>query len=478
LNTLYWHDYETWGEIPALDKPSQFAGIRTDEDLNPIGEPLMVYCKPGSDVLPKPDACMITGISPQKALAEGLTDKDFIAAIERELAQPGTCGVGYNSLRFDDEVSRNGLYRNFYDPYEREWKNGNSRWDIIDMVRLCYALRPEGIEWPQNEDGKPSFKLEHLSKANGLAHDAAHDALSDVYATIALAKLVKDKQPRLYDYAYQLRSKKRAIELFDLISRKPLLHISSMFPAEKGCSALVMPLMMHPVNKNAVIVFNLMEDPKALLELNSQQVIERLYTRTDELPEGVERIPLKLVHLNKTPILCASSVLDEATQQRLQIDLDLCRQHWKQINTDIQQGALLNKLREVYEHNAFATPKDPERMLYQGFFNDHDKQTMAKVRIADENQLAGPSFEFDDPRLDEMLFRYRARNFPQSLSAQEQERWQDFCYQRFTDPEAGGPITLEDYFERIAYWRNSPELSESQSQLLDQLEEYGDSLLG
>lgn len=478
MNTLYWHDYETWGEVPALDKPSQFAGIRTDEDLNIVGEPLMVYCKPGADVLPKPDACMITGISPQKALAEGLADNDFMARIERELSQPGTCGVGYNTLRFDDEVTRNGLYRNFYDPYEREWKNGNSRWDIIDVVRLCYALRPEGIEWPKHDDGKPSFKLEHLSKANGLAHAAAHDALSDVYATIAMAKLLKTKQPRLYDYAYQLRDKKRVMELFDLSSRKPLLHISSMFPAEQGCAALVMPLMMHPKNKNAVVVVNLMTDPNALLQLNTQQVIERLYTRNEDLAEGMERLPLKLVHLNKTPMLCSSNVLTEEHQQRLQIDLDRCRQHWKKINNDIQQGALLNKLAEVYQHNGFTPATDPERMLYQGFFNDHDKQTMAAVRAADENQLCSPSFEFDDPRLDELLFRYRARNYPASLSEQDQERWSHFCFERLTNPEAGGPIILEDYFERIAEWRMSPELSQEQLALLDQLESYGDSVLG
>jgi exodeoxyribonuclease-1 len=267
------------------------------------------------------------------------------------------------------------------------------------------------------------------------------------------------------------------MELFDLSRRKPLLHISSMFSADKGCAALVMPLMMHPVNKNAVVVFNLMSDPQPLLQLSSQEIIERLYTRNEDLPDGVERLPLKLVHLNKSPMLCVSSVLDETNQQRLQIDLELCRQHWKLINTAVGQGALLNTLRDVYTHNNFAKPADPECMLYQGFFNYHEKQTMADVRLADEGQLSSPSFEFDDPRLDELLFRYRARNFPQSLSSEEQERWQHFCFERLTDPDAGGAIILEDYFERIAQWRLSPELTESQVALLDKLEEYGDSVL-
>ncbi|HCS66107.1 MAG TPA: exodeoxyribonuclease I, partial [Cellvibrio sp.] len=306
-NTLYWHDYETWGEVPAVDKPSQFAGIRTDEELNILGKPLMIYCKPAPDLLPKPEACLITGLLPQVAAERGLPEYEFIAAIHAELSRPGTCGVGYNSIRFDDEVTRYTLYRNFYDPYEREWRNGNSRWDIIDMVRMTRALRPEGIEWPNYEDGRPCFKLEMLSKANNLKHEAAHDALSDVYATIAVAKLIKTKQPKLYDYAYRLRDKRFVASLIDIDSHKPLLHISSRFPAENGNAALVLPLMMHPTNKNSVIAFNLGSDPQALLTLPAEELRLRLFTRTEDLPDGVERLALKEIHFNKTPMLLPAS---------------------------------------------------------------------------------------------------------------------------------------------------------------------------
>ncbi|WP_299982109.1 exodeoxyribonuclease I [uncultured Pseudoteredinibacter sp.] len=477
MSTLYWHDYETWGEVPSLDKPSQFAGIRTDEELNIIGEPLMVYCKPSSDTLPKPDACLITGISPQKALAEGLSEPEFMAAIAGELAAPGTCGVGYNSIRFDDEVSRYGFYRNFHDPYEREWKNGNSRWDLIDVVRLCCALRPQGIEWPQHEDGKPSFKLEHLSAANGLAHEAAHDALSDVYATIALAKLLKEKQPALYSYAYSLRDKRKAMELIDLQSRKPLLHISSMFPSERYCSALVMPVAMHPKNKNAVICYDLMIDPEPLLSLPVDEIIQRLYTASSELPEGTERIALKLVHLNKSPMLVTAAMVKEPEEERLQINLAQCRQNWSKINKAILQGGLLATLQSVYSHNEFTPQTDPERMLYDGFFADGDKAVMEQVRRADANQLADSRIEFQDQRLQALLFRYKARHFPSSLTAEEAEEWEAFRFSRLTEAEAGASITLEDFFERIAWWREQADLSEKQAALLDELEAYGDGLL-
>ena len=166
--TLYWHDYETFGADPARDRPAQFAGQRTDLDLNPVGEPLVVYCKPASDMLPQPEACLVTGITPQLAFQQGIIEAEFIAQIHKELAKPNTCTVGYNNLRFDDEFTRYTLYRNFYDPYAREYRNNNSRWDIIDMARMCYALRPAGIEWPKDEEGVPSFKLENLTQANGL----------------------------------------------------------------------------------------------------------------------------------------------------------------------------------------------------------------------------------------------------------------------------------------------------------------------
>ena len=162
------------------DRASQFAGVRTDLDLNEIEAPLMMYCQPAYDYLPHPQACLVTGITPQTAQQEGLPECEFIRRIHAAFSRPQTCVAGYNSIRFDDELTRQLLYRNFYDPYEREWKHGNSRWDIIDMLRLCHALRPEGLQWPQRDDGAVSFRLETLSAANGLLHENAHDALSDV----------------------------------------------------------------------------------------------------------------------------------------------------------------------------------------------------------------------------------------------------------------------------------------------------------
>ena len=261
--TFLWHDYETFGRVPRHDRPAQFAGIRTDAELNEVpGGELMVYCRPTPDYLPDPESCLLTGILPQTCLERGVPEHEFADAIEAQLAQPGTVGVGYNTIRFDDEVTRHLFWRNLIDPYAREWQNQCGRWDLLDVVRLTWALRPEGITWPTHDDGRPSFKLEHLTAANGLAHEAAHDALSDVRATIALAKLIKSRQPRLWDFALKLRRKDEVIQ--EMGVGRPFLHISGMYGVERGCMALVWPLAPHPSNKNEVIVWDLASDPAEL----------------------------------------------------------------------------------------------------------------------------------------------------------------------------------------------------------------------
>ena len=474
MTTLYWHDYETWGEVPARDRPAQFAGLRTDTDLNPIGDPLEIYCQPATDVLPKPDACLITGITPQTAMTKGIPEPRFIAAIHAELALPGTCGVGYNTLRFDDEVTRYALYRNFFDPYEREWKGGNSRWDIIDMVRLTHALRPEGIEWPSREDGLPSFKLEHLTAANGISHVGAHDALSDVRATVELARLIKTRQPALYDHVFELRRKQAVARLIDLKQRKPLLHISSKISAANGCAAVVAPLAMHPLNKNAVIVCNLSANPEPLLALSAEEIRHRLYLRSEMLDEDEERIPLKLVHLNKCPVLTTVKLLDSAAAQRCQIDLARCEAHWQRL-----RGAEISaKLQAVFSRSEFEPSSDPEQQLYDGFIADADKRICERVRRSSPQQLAGLTAQFTDPRLQELLFRYRARHFSATLTDAERQKWEAWRKARLTDPALGGGIVLQQMHARIAEIRALGGLTSSQELILSDLESYALKITG
>jgi exodeoxyribonuclease-1 len=480
--TLYWHDYETFGKNPRWARPSQFAGVRTDTDLNIIGEPRVIYCQPATDTLPDPDACLITGITPQRCLQKGLPEHEFAKKILAEFSVPHTCGVGYNSIRFDDEFTRHLLYRNFYDPYEREWKNGNSRWDILDVLRLMYALRPDGMAWPLSEaeadKGRPIFKLQALTQANQLQHDSAHDALSDVLATIALAKKMKQAQPKLFDYAFSLRDKKKVAEMLDLVQHKPVFHVSSRLQWQHGYAALMMPLCKHPTNSNGVICYDLSMDPAPLIALSSDDIAERVFVKKADLPEGVERIPLKTIHLNKSPMVASLSVLDEAAAQRLRIDRHLCETHWQQImgNIDRVCGKAIDVMSRDSWQEIVAVP-DPEFMLYQGFLSNRDRSLCDQIHRADAKTLSQQTFAFSDKRLAEMLFRYRARNFPDSLYEEERHQWEEFRFQRLNEKLCEDYYDLESYHARIAELASSPDLSDHDRQLLADLVQWADQVL-
>ncbi|MBL1319521.1 MAG: exodeoxyribonuclease I [Methylophaga sp.] len=472
MNTLYWHDYETFGIDPRYDRPSQFAGIRTDEDLNIIGEPLMIYCKQAGDSLPHPQACLITGITPQEANEKGVIEAEFIKQIHDEFTVPNTCGVGYNSLRFDDEFTRFTLYRNFYDAYAREWQNGNSRWDIIDMARLTRALRPEGINWPDREDGKPSFRLDALTAANNIEHQGAHDALVDVYATIALAKLIKSAQPKLYDFVYQNRRKQAIAPLLNLRDRTPVIHVSRMYPSEYCGTALVVPIAKDPTNNNGIIVYDLRHSPEALINEDADTLREWLFTRTADLPEGVTRPALKTLHINKCPVIVPESTLNDAAAARLDIDRELHYQHLQMLN---DAGDLTQKINAIFTKPDYETIDDPDAALYGGgFFSNNDKRKMDLIRSADPEHLATMSVPFDDQRLPEMLFRYRARNWPESLSEEEQQQWQQYCQQRLTEEGNDKILSFKHFFNEIETCRNNLEVEKKQ--VLDELKYYGEQL--
>lgn len=473
--SFYWHDYETFGRDAALDRPVQFAGIRTDAALNEIGEPLDILCQLPEDYLPHAGALMVHGITPQRANAEGLPEPRFMARIHAELSKPGTCGVGYNTLRFDDEFTRFSLYRNFYDPYEREYRDGNSRWDLIDVMRLARLLRPEGIRWP-DLDGKPSFKLEQLASANGLLHEKAHDALSDVRATIALARLLRAAQPKLFEWALNARDKGWVLQQLPVRDPKPVLHVSSRFPAEQGCGALVLPIAMHPVNRNSVIVCNLTLDPAPLIELDAARISEFLYTRTDNLPPGIGRIPLKEIKANKCPMLAPATMLTPAIAERVGIDLEACERNAARL---LAAPGLPAKLREVYATpREPGAPRDPEAALYEGFLDDRDKALFPAVRAAGEAELRDQRFLFRDPRLGTLLFRYRARNFPGSLSAEERAEWQEHLAQRRHGAPQHGMLDCRGFVSAVDEMRLKHADDATRLRLFDELAAWGADICG
>jgi exodeoxyribonuclease-1 len=382
----------------------------------------------------------------------------FAAQIEAALAQPGTIGVGYNTIRFDDEFTRFMLWRNLMDPYAREWQNDCGRWDLLDVVRMAYALRPEGVHWPTkpderrpNEPGalRPSFKLTDLTAANGLAHEAAHDALSDVRATIALARLLRSAQPKLFEFCLGLHKKDRvAAELGLPVSpgnARPFLHVSGMFPPERGCLAVMWPLATHPFNKNEILAWDLAHDPSELHALDVETLRLRLFTKSADLPEGVQRLPLKSVHLNKSPMVVGKlQTLSAAMATRWGIDMAAAMRHAEKAAALPDMSALWP---DVFKRPQAATP-DVDADLYGGFINNADRRRLNQLRALSPAELAHSRTGFDDDRLEELLFRYRARNFPQTLTPEESERWEAHRAARLLEGE-GGARNVDALFAAI-----------------------------
>lgn len=478
-HTFVWHDYETFGANPRRDRPAQFAAIRTDAQLNEIGQPTMLYCQPAPDSVPDPQSCLITGITPQLCAEKGLPEHAFATRIHDLLAAPGTIGVGYNSIRFDDEVTRFLLWRNLRDPYAREWQNDCGRWDLLDVVRAAHALRPEGIEWPLDDDGLPTMRLEKLSAANGLLHEAAHDALSDVRATIALARLLRQRQEKLFDFCLALRRKDRVMQELGLPATlqevRPFLHISGMFGAARGNIALMAPLAMHPTNKNELLAWDLSANPAELADLKPEQVRQRLFTPSADLPEGMQRLPIKGVHLNKAPIVIRSlNVLRPEQAQRWGIDKDQARQHFEHLRALPDLSALWA---EVYASPPAAQAPDVDEDLYGGFINPADRRRLEQVRALSPDELARARAGFDDGRLAELLFRYRARNFPHTLSPAEQARWQTHRRARLLQ-ETGPGLSIQALFDRLDALAQDPAHADNERSqtILEALYEWGEYL--
>ncbi|EOC1565831.1 exodeoxyribonuclease I [Cronobacter dublinensis] len=467
--TFLFHDYETFGKSPSLDRPAQFAALRTDENFNVIGEPEVFYCKPADDYLPQPEAVLITGITPQVALARGENEAEFARRIHALFTVPKTCVVGYNNVRFDDEVTRNIFYRNFYDPYAWSWQHDNSRWDLLDVMRACYALRPEGIVWPENSDGLPIFRLEHLTVANGIEHANAHDAMADVHATIAMAQLVKTRQPRMFDYLYTYRSKQKLATLIDIVQMKPLVHVSGMFGAWRGNTSWIAPIAWHPDNRNAVIVVDLAGDISPLLELDADALRERLYTPKAALGDD-SAVPVKLVHLNKCPVLAQANTLRPEDAERLGIDRQHCLNNLKVLRDAPQVREKLVAL--FAEAPPFPPTSNVDAQLYDGFFSDADRAAMRIVLQTPPQNLPALDITFVDKRIEKLLFNYRARNFPGTLSEPEQQRWLNHRRDVFT------PEFLQAYAQELEMLYNQYESDKEKTALLKALYQYAQEIVG
>ena len=464
--TFFFYDLETSGLSSRDDRVTQFAGIRTTLDFEQVGEPYNILVKLNDDTLPSPDAVMVTGITPQSTLADGLTEAEFAKFLVDEVFTPNTITLGFNSIRFDDEFIRHTLWRNFHDPYEWAWSEGRSRWDLLDVVRLTRALRPEGINWPVDKEGRATNRLELLSAENGLVHTKAHDALSDVEALISVAKLIKEKQPSLFDYLLKMRDKKQVQALVNLDDKKPFVYASGRYDAEFDKTTVAFPLAPAP-NGN-VLVYDLRYSPEPLVGLTKKELEKKLYATWEERKaEGFVKLPVKQLQYNRAPAVAPLGVLEQADGwAKIKLDLATIEKHKAVL---LAHPEFAEQLRTIFEERPeFKKSPDPEAQLYDSFLPQGDKVRVAAVRNADLTKLADFSPEFQDERLAELLIHYKARSFPRSLSDGEQAAWEEWRTKRLH-------AQLPNYLASLQ--RLAKTASDDQRFLLEELQLWAEAIM-
>jgi exodeoxyribonuclease-1 len=464
--TFFFYDLETSGLDARHSRIMQFAGIRTDMDLNPIGEPYNVLVKLNDDTLPAPEALMVTGITPQQTQADGYTEAEFAKLLKDEIFTPETVSVGFNSIRFDDEFVRHLFWRNFHDPYEWSWKDGRSRWDLLDVVRMTRALRPEGITWPV-VDGKATNRLELLTKENGIDHLKAHDALSDVEALIAVTNLIKTKQPQLYQYLFDMRDKKKVQKMVNLDEKKPFVYTSGRYDAAHEKTTVAFPLTS---GKNGnVIVYDLRYDPTGLVDLSVGELKNKLYaTREERKKEGFIPLPVKELQYNRAPAVAPVGVLEQSDGwKKIHLDMETVEKHKMLL---LRSPQFAENVRSIFENRAeFKKSPHPEAQLYDGFVADRDRLRIETVRNATERELADFHPEFSDERLGGLLLHFKARNYPKTLSEDEAHAWEAWRSQHIT---AQLPQFMKS-LERLA----ATERDENKQFILQELQLWAESVL-
>ncbi len=478
--SFFFYDLETFGISAQVDRISQFAGVRTNANLEPIEDPIILYCKVAPDFLPDPLSCLVTGITPQVTLVKGIPENEFITAIHKEFSRPNTCVLGYNSLQFDDEFVRYSLYRNLIEPYSREYANGNSRWDIINLVRMTHDLRPSGIVWPKKEDGSNSFRLEDMTKANGISHENAHDAMSDVNATIEIAKLIQHQQPKLFHYLFNLRKKQSVMPFMDIHKKEPFLYTHPSLRNEYGNTSVIAPIAIDYKMRNKIYCCNLANDVDDLIHLPIEELRERYYYRPAENEERkYPRVNLFSVQMNKSPAISVLSALRQEDQTRLHIDLAKCMENHQKL---MDHPEVSIKLLQLFSEDQpmqyeVVDTLDPDFMLYSGpFINDTDRMKLNQIRSLSPAEILNANITFEDSRLKEMVWRFVCRNYPETLSEKEAERWKSFCASRLLVPAGGRISDINFYFRKIKEKLDDKEISAKAKVVLTDLLNYGNEM--
>ena len=504
--SFLWYDLETFGTNPFHDRIAQFAAVRTNLHFETVGQPIVLYCKPSNDYLPDPEACQITGISPLVCREQGICEYEFAREIFEVMMVPATTVVGYNSMQFDDEFIRNLFYRNFFDPYLREYADDNSRWDIINLCRATRDLRPAGMHWPVSDAGKPLFQLSALTAANNIDHGRAHDALSDIFATIGLANLIHKAQPRLFHWAFSHRTKREVCKLIDL--NQPLIHSSSLLSREEGCSSLIHPLSSSDESfQNTLLCADLRYNPQDILHLSAEEIRQRVFLPSAQENETQKRFPIHRIRINRAPFLSPLSTLGSKEAEKLGININSCLKHRKIL---LEHPDFIVKLRAAFSDPPETQPSinsarpqpssDPDYQIYSGFFSPADRHRFTLLQQYLDSIVATASHErknylssvimpaihkinfSEEEKIGTLIDRLLGRNFGSYLSGDAARNWRQFCRERILSPLPENAMSIQSFQAKLSAMQNkevpnqNAEQHPEQHDLLSELLAYFDEL--
>lgn len=476
-------DTETTG-VSSSDQILQFGSIGTDANLvNNLGEN-NIFCKMRPDVIPHPMATLTHKISIKTLNEKGMSEIEFSRKVNEIMMEKSlTCNLGYNTLRFDDQKVRELFFRNLMDPYAREWKNLNSRSDIFSLVKMINVIKPDVINWFYDDNGKKSLRLEHLAKVNSIKQTNAHDALSDVEATIGLASLIKNKAPEVYDFFIKLRRK-------DFVSKycspmgNPFLYIGKGAEYEYNYATVLLPLAINHKNKNSVFCYDLRYDT-SLLYGDYETVNKRLYSRRDN-PE-LERFPIMEVSINQSPVVCPLSKINDDVFDRIRLNrADVLGRAKSILNnesgidsveSDIEK--INNFIDMILKNNSMDGDKDDYySRVYNRFYSNNERSLLDNMHVGNVDKWL--NFASLTGSVDIYNLTLRAvGNFdkdilPDSLhgKCKPKEEYRNWLITRWSDKSGNYGLTVDDFFNECKKVRDDMCLNSSDDNLLRELEDY------
>ena len=411
MRTFFFYDLETSGFSARYDRIMQFAGQRTNDELKPIGQPVNLLVKLTDDILPAPGAVLTTHITPQMTVADGISEADFCRYFLEQVATPDTTILGYNSTRFDDEFIRHTLWRNFHDPYQWAWSEGRDRWDL----------------------------------------------------RISLARLLRQSQPTMWRYLLDHHDKRSVLNIITPSQPKPFVYASGRYSSsyQKTTVATVIAEGRTP---NSYLVWDLRYDPVDFTSLSEAEILSNLTAdQATRRQDDFVPVPIKELSINKCPAVAPLGVLDSASEARISLSRAEAMKHYHQLNS---QAGLIKRLTGAWRKRpVFPSAGDVEGKLYDSFTPKSDQTKIRLVAAADSTGLADLHPNFTDERLDELLFRYKARQYPASLSESEEECWRKFrraklerelpAYLSELSKLASSPAADQFILEELQLWAES-----------------------